>query len=258
MAMLGDNFSQGLGLIEKQGCSKDSLELVCIEVPKVFDQCLIKRCLKFKEGPDTQCTDEELRSDPLNNPKIFLCCRDFNIKLVSYDKIPTKGECGYKKVVVNFIISFYADFLDDCGKHCSEFFEINRTEVICKLYCPDPIAKIATNYVCNSEEAETEILKLELVAECLDGCFTKDCNGHDVLDVTLGFHLIVKCELIVQLVVPTFGYCPVPKQCKECKIEDPCKVFNKTPAPKFYPDQELKPLFPIDDDDDDDDDCDCH
>ena len=40
------------GLVNKQGRLPDPAELVCIEVPKVFDQCLIKRCLVYCGGPD--------------------------------------------------------------------------------------------------------------------------------------------------------------------------------------------------------------
>lgn len=240
------NFSLRPGLITKESCLPEPLELVCVEVPKVFDQCLIKRCLKFKEGCDTKHTDEELRSNPLDNPKIFLGCRDFNIKLLSFDKIPLKCECGYNRLIINFTISFYADFLDNCGNHCSELFEINRTETVPRLYCPDSIARTSSNCVTNSEDAINDMLKLELVAECLDGCFTEDCNCNCVLDVTLGFFLIVKCQLVVQLLMPSYGYCPVPKPCKERPLEDPCKIFYKTPPPKFYPDQRLKPLCPTD------------
>jgi hypothetical protein len=58
----------------------------------------------------------------------------------------------------------------------------------------------------------------------------------------------------VQLLIPAFDYCPVPKvPCMEEPIEDPCVRFNKAPVPKFYPDQKLEALFPDCKDDDDDD-----
>lgn len=243
MAITSDNFTPRPGLINKQGCLPDPIELVCVEVPKVFDQCLIKRCLNFKEGPDTICTDEELRSNPLNEPKMFLGCRDFDIKLLSSEKVSIPNDCDYSRLFIDFIISFHADYLDCSGNHCSEFFEINRSEIINKFYCPDPIAKISSSADDSHDCFDNEIIKLELVADCLDGKFCKDCNCCDVLDITLGLHLIVKCELVVQLLVPAYGYCPVPKPCKQNPVEDPCKIFHKCPAPKFYPDQKLKPLF---------------
>ncbi len=135
------------GLVNKQGRLPDPSELVCIEVPKIFDQCLIKRCLVYGEGPDTNTTDSQLRSDPLIDPKRYIGSRDFNVELLSVDKLPLKGKPGFKKVVLNYVISFYADYIDCDGVNKSELYEINRTDVIGKFYCPDSIAQISASFV---------------------------------------------------------------------------------------------------------------
>lgn len=232
------------GLVNKQGRLPDPSELVCVEVPKVFDQCLIKRCLVYGEGPDTQTTDEELRSDPLTNPKRYLSSRDFNVRLISADKIPLKGDPNFKKIILNYVISFYADYIDENGVTQSELFEVNRTDIIGKFYCPDSIAQISASSDENSCE-ETNIIKLEMVAEALDGELIEDEANQEVLDITLGYFIVVKCQLIVQLLIPAYDYCPVPKEaCQEEPEEDPCERFEKAPVPKFYPDQNLEPLFP--------------
>lgn len=251
MSITRDEFIPRPGIVNKQGCLPDPSELVCVEVPKVFDQCLIKRCLVYCDGYDTDETDEELRSDPLNSPRIFSGCRDFNLKLTSVEKIPLAGHPGFKKVIISFVISFYADYIDCSGQTQSELFEINRTETVSRLYCPDSIAQISASFVpsCKSTDLDPEIVKLEMVAECLDGTFTTDDKGNSVLDVTIGFHLIVKCELIVQLLIPAYGYCPVPDPCEEEPEENPCEKFEKAPVPKFFPDQLLEPLFDDEDDD---------
>ena len=239
------------GLVNKQGRLPDPAEFVCIEVPKVFDQCLIKRCLVYCGGPDTNTTDCELRSDPLVDPKRYISSRDFNITLLSVEKIPIKGKRGFKKVVLNYMISFYADYLDCDGKTKSEFYEINRTDVIGKFYCPDSISQISAS---TDLEEDSNIIRLEMVAEALHGEILKDKNGDEVLDITLGYYIVVKCELLVQLLIPAYDYCPVPKViCEDEPDEDPCEIFDKAPIPKFYPDQNLEPLFPDCYDDDDDD-----
>ena len=255
MSITRDEFIARPGIVNKQGHLPDPSELVCIEVPKVFDQCLIKRCLVYNDGPDTDATDEELRSNPLENPRIFTGCRDFELKLTSVEKIPLTRNPSYKKVIVSFTISFYADFIDASGQTKCELFEINRTEVISKLYCPDSIAQISASFVPTgkSRDLDSEIIKLEMVAEALDGLFVRndDCT---FLDITLGFHLIIKCELIVQLLIPAYGFCPVPKQCEEEPEEDPCEKFERAPVPKFFPDQKLEPLFENDCDDEEEED----
>ena len=83
-----------------------------------------------------------------------------------------------------------------------------------------------------------------MVAEALNGEIIKDEDCNEVLDITLGYYIVVKCELIVQLLIPAYDYCPVPKEpCDDVPEEDPCEIFEKAPIPKFYPDQHLEPLF---------------
>ncbi|OPJ63552.1 hypothetical protein [Clostridium oryzae] len=245
MAITRDEFIPRPGIVNKQGRLSDPKELVCIEVPKVFDQCLIKRCLSYMDGVDTPTTDEELRSNPLNNPRIFVGCRNFDLKLTSVEKIPILGKPDYKKVVVSFVISFFADYIDDCGRTQNEFFQVQRTEEICKLYCPDSIAQISASFdsTYDSTNLDAGIIKLEMVADCLKGEFNTDEHCNTVLDIVLGVFLIVKCELIVQLLVPTYGYCPAPEECEVEPEVDPCELFEQAPVPQFFPDQILDNLF---------------
>jgi len=245
MTITREEFIPRPGIVNKQGHLLDPYELVCVEIPKVFDECLIKRCIVYNCGPDTSFTDKELRGGPIKNPKTFLGCSDFKLTLISIEKVQIKNNPSYKKIIVCFKISFYAYFINCNGDKVSEFFEINRKEVIPKLYCPDLIAQIASSSVATGicSDLDSEIIKLEMVTECLDGNFYTDDECNDFLDISLGYHLIVKCELIVQLLIPAYGYCPVPNQCEEKCEEDPCEKFNREPVPKFFPDQKLKPLF---------------
>lgn len=230
------------GLVNKQGRLPDPAELVCVEVPKVFDQCLIKRCLVYCEGPDTDTTDCELRSDPLTNPKRYISSRDFKITLLHVDKIPLKKDPCFKKIVLNYRISFYADYIDCEGRTKSEFYEIHRTDVIGKFYCPESISQATTTL--DDEPCDNNLIKLEMVADALNGEILKDEHCNEVLDITLGYYIVVKCELVVQLLIPAYDYCPVPKvPCMDEPEEDPCEIFERAPIPKFYPDQNLEPLF---------------
>ena len=167
MTISHNDFIARPGVINKQGYLPDPAELVCVEIPKVFDQCLIKRCLVYGCGKDTVDTDEELRSDPLEDPRVFTGCRDYKLQLISVEKIPLKKNPSYKKVIVCFVISFYAEYINCDGETKCEFYEINRTEVIPKLYCPDSIAQISATTVPTgkSSDLDSEIIKLELVAE---------------------------------------------------------------------------------------------
>ncbi|MGH4051296.1 MAG: hypothetical protein ACREVX_08075 [Clostridium sp.] len=244
MSITHDEFIPRPGTVNKQGHLPDPSELVCVELPKVFDQCLIKRCLVYNYGPSTVNTDANLRSSTLINPRAFIGCKDFKLELISVEKISLKKNPDYKKIIICFVISFYADYIDCNDKTKCEYYEINRKEVISELYCPNSIAQIASTFTCvDNKYEDSGIVKLEMVADCLEGNLGENDDGESVLDITLGFHLIVKCELIVQLLIPAYGYCPVPWECEDDADEDPCIRFNRTPAPKFFPDQKLKPLF---------------
>lgn len=252
MSINFNKFTPRPGLVNKQGRLPDPYELVCIEVPKIFDQKLIKRCLVYCKGPDTFKTDRELRSNPLTEPRNYIGCRDFNIKLISVEKFPLRSDSNFKKVILRYTISFYADYIDCNGVNKSEFYEINRTDLINKFYCPDSIAQVSaytdshpTKYIGEN------IIKLVMVAESLDGEFVQCDDDNWYLDITLGYFLVVKAELNVQLLVPAYGYCPLPDE--ECDDdiepeENLCVRFMNSSIPKFYPDQNLKPLFEVNDD----------
>jgi len=246
MAINFKKFVPRPGLVNKQGRLPDPSELVCVEVPKVFDQCLIKRCLVYGEGPDTNTTDSELRSEPLVDPKRYISSRNFNVILISADKIPIKGKPNFKKIILNYVISFNSDYIDEAGVTHTVHYDVHRTDIIGKFYCPDSIAQISASF--EQEECEctdTNIIKLEMVAEALNGEIVEDEEGDEVLDITLGYYIVVKCELVVQLLIPAYDYCPVPKEaCEDEPEEDPCERFDRAPVPKFYPDQNLEPLFP--------------
>ena len=82
-------------------------------------------------------------------------------------------------------------------------------------------------------------------ADALHGNILTDEHGDEVLDITLGYYIVVKCELLVQLLIPAYDYCPTPRIAyEEDPEEDPCEIFEKAPIPKFYPDLNLEPLFP--------------
>ncbi len=58
------------------------------------------------------------------------------------------------------------------------FFEINRQDVIGKFYCPDSIAQVSDDHINSdkSNECNKNIIKLEMVADALQGVIT-ECNN---------------------------------------------------------------------------------
>jgi len=51
----------------------------------------------------------------------------------------------------------------------------------------------------------------------------------------VGVFIIVKVVGRVQLLIPTFGFCPEPPPCQDFIQDDICKDFDKHPFPVFFP-----------------------
>lgn len=51
----------------------------------------------------------------------------------------------------------------------------------------------------------------------------------------VGVFIIIKVVGKVQLLIPTFGFCPEPPPCQDFIQDDICKDFDKHPFPLFFP-----------------------
>ncbi|WP_373899025.1 hypothetical protein ACER0A_003685 [Haloimpatiens sp. FM7315] len=264
MAINSKDFIPRPGFINKQGYIPDPIELCCVQIPKIFDQCLIKKCLKpidRREDLNLELCKQLMETDGITNVtdpsqvKKIGCCRNFDIEITSISKSCVKGEEGYKRVTVNFKVTFKVDLLIDeddgiCRPQTVEY-TVNQTITVPKFYCPDPIAQISCGKGCpcalDVEDQDPDMIKLEVVADCLRSELVKiDClapeNDKVFLCITLGLFIIVKSELLVQLLIPCYGYCPTPPVCPD--EVDPCKEFKDREAPVFYPPQKMDNLFP--------------
>ncbi|APH14702.1 hypothetical protein NPD5_2797 [Clostridium sporogenes] len=259
MAINSKDFIPRPGFVNKQGCLPDPVEITCIQVPKVFDQCLIKECLKPTDDCEQLCKQIPNITEPAQ-VRCVGCCKDLKVKVNSVTKCPvSNGKPGHKKITVNFTVTFDVDVdVEINGVIHTETlnFSVNRTITASNLYCPDAIAKTIIGKECTSaEEVDQQFIKLEVVGECLSTDITKvdcdkdccSCTCEDNEDkkvflcITLGLFIIIKCEIVVQLMVPAYGYCPVPEECK-CS-HDPCKEFMERELPTLYPPQEMDDLF---------------
>ncbi len=276
MAINSKDFIPRPGFVNKQGCLPDPVEICCIQVPKVFDQCLIKECLKPSEDCEQLCNQIPNIVDP-SQVRCVGCCKNLKVTVNSVTKCPiSNGKTGYKKVTINYTVTFEVDVDVEVGGGIQTEtlnYSVNRTVTASNLYCPDAIAKTVIGKECTSaEEVDQQFIKLEIVGDCLstdiskidcgNGCDcscsctcendVSNCNGDQrvFLCITLGLFIIIKCEIVVQLMVPAYGYCPVPEECK-C-TDDPCKEFMKRELPTLYPPQEMDNLFDDYDDHDHD------
>lgn len=230
-------------------------ELVCIQVPKVFDQVALRACEQKTViletcSPKAEKTDLEDSEDERlfkKVPKNFtlLAIEGFDIvevKVIS--KTDSLLRPGFKKlklfVKVKVVIIFSVD--NQVYKQ-KDFVGFNLT--INEIYCPGCTAQIGVIHYPHGKETEDEdglIIKVEALIEA----FNENLNEvTGVLTYSLGAFFVVKCECIVQLLMPAYGYCPVPQEQGNASIQT-CNTFNDrriTPFPTtFFPDQKWNPL----------------
>ncbi|MTI96424.1 MAG: hypothetical protein FH749_13275 [Firmicutes bacterium] len=195
-------------------------EVACVYVKKIYDACSQRECdeffftdLELPEG--VPVADLEVECSIVPGSEFF---EDWSIEPID------GGPLGLVRVNVCAILEIRIFDTNDPGN-----YTINE-ETVCFfkeviLYAPDPIQMQVL------VESIFEALACEAFIE------TGDEEEEDFLLViaTIGAFIIVKTALHVQLLVPAFGFCPVPPECEE--LGDLCEQFLQRPFPPFFPPQ---------------------
>lgn len=221
-------------------------ELVCIQVPKVFDQVAVRDCTT------RTITLFSTTCQPL--PTItFEGASDFKItdvRVISRTDSMTKA--GYQKIKLAVRVAYkisYSDGTTVTTVPDSTSFIVTVNEI----YCPSCLAQVAITGFPNNSTATTNesgsFIKVEALLEAFNDAVTvSSSNGVNytyTLTLDIGAFFIVKCECVVQLLIPAYGYCPVPPEQQNLAAQS-CRTFNdrcRTPFPtSFFPDQKWNPL----------------
>lgn len=234
----------------------NAAELVCVQIPKVYDSCLLRICLvgnQKKEDKDEGIIfDPDLRVRVDCSAESIINARVAGIVPGSFKVIQKKalpGDPDRKIITYKYqLIILYDVVFDDCTISKDNELILRRTETVGPLYCPDSQAIIRETKMDQSgkchpaTDEDDQIIKLELIANILDVQIErKEGKNLDPYDdvcfavFTVGIFNVVKCELIVQLVIPAFGFCPPPAPCEA--IGEPCEIFNAQLPPAFFPPQ---------------------
>jgi hypothetical protein len=234
----------------------NACELVCVQVPKVYDSCLLRLCLvgdpKKQKPKEKIFFDQDLRviidccADAIINPRVVgLVPGSFHI--ISKKCVP--GDKNHKIISYTYQLKILYDIVFDDGSISKDNeLILRRSETIGPLYCPESEAIIREQKIDQTgsmgmpTDEDDEIIKLEIIARVLDATIVREeykkCNTSEnqcFAVFTVGIYNIIKCELIVQLVIPAFGFCPPPAPCET--LGEPCEVFNAQLPPAFFPPQ---------------------
>lgn len=214
-------------------------ELVCVQVPKVFDQVSLRDCVSR--------TVTLIPGSGVINPMFsFEGATDFDIievKIISRTDSLTKA--GFKKLKLFVKIRYTINYTDGVNQ-LTQTDEAAFNLTINEIYCPSCLAQIGViRYPEDLTTIDEDglILKIEALAEAFNDAVNSTTG---VLTLDIGVFFIVKCECIVQLLIPSYGYCPVPPEQQNNPSTLNCHIFNdrcRTPFPtQFFPDQKINPL----------------
>lgn len=198
------------------GSRQQPNEVVCIYVEKIYDACSQRECEEFffdgLELPNTLVGDIEVD-----------CSIEPGSEYYSNGTIePINGGplARVKATVCANLVIVLRDTANS-GNTASHTEEVCfQKEVI--LYAPDPV------HMGVLVESIFEALACSVVIGPPTG---PSFN----ISATVGAFIIVKTSAQVQLLVPAFGFCPVPPECEE--FGDLCEQFMERPFPPFFPPQ---------------------
>ncbi len=214
-------------------------ELVCVQVPKVFDQVALRDCV-------TRTVTLIPGSGVINPMFSFEGATDFDIievKVISRTDSLTKA--GFKKLKL-FVKIRYTIHYNDGVNQLAQTDEAAFNLTVNEIYCPSCLAQIGViRYPEDPTTIDEDglILKIEALTEAFNDAVNATTG---VLTLDVGVFFVVKCECVVQLLIPAYGYCPVPPEQQNNPSTLNCCTFNdrcKTPFPtQFFPDQKMNPL----------------
>ncbi len=227
------------GQIQHPECFPLPNELVCIQVPKVFDQVAIRDCVSRTVTllPGSGIVNPVFTFEQIDNFDIL------EMKVIS--KTDSVAKPGFKKLKLFVKVGYtihYSDGVNELTQNDEAGFNLTINEI----YCPGCFAQIGVIFYpdeCGKTgDVDKTIIKVEAICEAFNDMINPTTG---VLTFDIGCFFVVKCECIVQLLIPAFGYCPVPPEQPNC-ITQNCTTFcdkTKTPFPtSFFPDQKWNPL----------------
>ncbi|MDN5317741.1 MAG: hypothetical protein PWR08_1866 [Thermoanaerobacterium sp.] len=202
----------GPGPVEP-GQLPEPTEITCIEVTKIYDSCSQRLCL--------DSIPPVIFVPTITNPT-FGRCENVTVTLVSppgFTLTPIPERPGFVRVQATFQVTYDVVITNTSGdiQTLTGLTTTFNKDIV--LYVPEPT---------------TAIMKYEAVAECLFG--RVNVGTPTTLEVIIGVWIIIKSAMDVQLLIPSYGFCPVPPECEEFPT-NVCDEFMQRPFPPIFPPQ---------------------
>lgn len=223
-------------------------ELVCIQTAKVFDQVAVRDCITTSPFALTETNPQSANIN-------FEGVTEFDITGITVlQKTDSMTRQNFKKLRLSIntrAIVNYSYTQAGCVKKGCEVICPSFNVVVNEIYCPDCITQIGVVHYphpSNFADVDGSFIKVEAIFDAFYPVVTAPAPGCNDYKMTLeiGAFFVIKCECIVQLLIPAYGYCPVPPEQHYNPVSQTCTTFNDrriTPFPtQFFPDQKWNPL----------------
>lgn len=186
------------------GCPPTT-EVVCIQVDKIYDACSQRRC-------PTATFTVQIGTEP--DPNSIVCRIQNFTYTCTLTQVRTEPPLVRAEVTYSYdVIVSYRDLL---------------TGVQITLL---PVTITNTKTVVLFGEAATMFCKVEPTIQCL-GC---DLVNTTTISCDVGEYIEIKTAAHVQLLIPSYGFCPPPPECQELPTR--CEEFLTGPPPRRFPPQ---------------------
>lgn len=217
----------------RRGCSGSfplPKELVCVEVSKVYDQVAVRNCV-------SRSITLLPGSGAVNPFFSFEGAADFNIVEVKItSKIDSFSKTGCKRI--NLLVKLsYNIYYSDGVRQLTQRDEASYQLVIREIFWPNAYTQEGIIRSSETKDHTTGLNEAMLEVDALAQAFNDAINpSTGFLRLEIGAFFLVKCKCAVQLLMPSYGYCPVPPE-QDTPSNLTCSLFNdqrKTPFPAVF------------------------
>ena len=207
----------------KGGPHQSGFKTACIIVDKVYFQCQQRECIEdVKVRVPHGCIPKFEFLDVIFNPGEII---RGTLVITDIQNRPNFRRVRFK-VKVTFTVRIKNTATGAIENVSGELPPIQKDIV---LYIP---------------EARDEF-SFKIIVETLSKSLTKPVFDDGVLIFTIGVFMITKVVGKVQLLIPEYGFCPVPPECEDFQPDEICDEFKMTEFPDFFPAQlKCKPPKP--------------
>ena len=257
-------FDEELQTTQNQDRPEVKFDPVCVDVPRIYDNCGAKDCLRnltvFFTSEDQATVDT---ATSVRVTKASVLTSTINVEAVAFHRgfyavdtvfyfavccevyttssVPATvtGLATYSKRVV----LYGSDANVKTFSSNSAATAIEASEFDCCPGCPSTLPTATVQVSCPvTLAAELAPVRCSVILPFVPenvANFFGDClvvpNDKQIL-VTLGIFSIVQLTRNVQLMIPSYDFCVPRKEC-EARTDDPCEAFNKIdfPTDSFFP-----------------------